>query len=397
MSTLDKSTPEITPITVFTGFLGSGKTTLILKIVKQLPKNYKVALLKNEFGDVETDSALAQESSLQVTEMNNGCLCCVLIGQMKNALIEIKEKYAPDRIIVETSGSAFPAPIAWQIRQMKDDLFELDSIMTVIDCENFMGYEDTSFTAKLQAQYTDLILLNKVDELSERQIDLVIDHVDELNTDTPKIKVFKDKPIPIDLVFGIDTQLFQIINGDITFPDNTEPYTDHHDTDHHSKEIDVIQVHVLKDSPKIETDDSNQSKDNLIPLQKNDGYYYNDLKKFFQLLPPEDVYRLKGVVKLLDKRLDLLNCPELICPEKSDSSINDTETSTTCNDSNLYIVNFAYKRFTLTRVTKQNLLDTLSNNICKLVIMGVNLRMYQKIIIDSLNLRPSQISATWAE
>lgn len=72
-------------------------------------------------------------------------------------------KYNPDRIIIETSGSAFPAPIAIQIRQLDQTQLKLDSIITVIDAVNFAGYEDTSYTAKLQAQYTDLIILNKVD------------------------------------------------------------------------------------------------------------------------------------------------------------------------------------------------------------------------------------------
>ncbi|KAJ1848613.1 hypothetical protein LPJ70_000944, partial [Coemansia sp. RSA 2708] len=121
--------------------------------------------------------------------MTNGCLCCVLVGQMKRALEEIKEKFQPDRIIIETSGSAFPAPIAWQIREMESSGFHLDAILTVIDCINFCGYEDTSYTARLQAQYTDLILLNKWEHISERQLDIVIDHVNELNTDTPKINV----------------------------------------------------------------------------------------------------------------------------------------------------------------------------------------------------------------
>ena len=80
---------------------------------------------------------------------------------MKSALQEIKEKLNPDRILVETSGSAFPGPIAWQIREMKDEGFLLDGIVTVIDCVNFTGYEDVSYTAKLQAQYTDVILMNK--------------------------------------------------------------------------------------------------------------------------------------------------------------------------------------------------------------------------------------------
>jgi G3E family GTPase len=99
------------PVTVFTGFLGAGKTTIILSLLKNVPPDYKIGkysrmshtirlltclilvVLKNEFGDVEVDSALVRESNIEVQEMLNGCLCCVLVGQMKNALLELKGKY----------------------------------------------------------------------------------------------------------------------------------------------------------------------------------------------------------------------------------------------------------------------------------------------------------------
>ncbi|KAJ1735229.1 hypothetical protein LPJ61_000643, partial [Coemansia biformis] len=199
-----------TQVTVLTGFLGAGKTTIILNLLKRVGPDYKIVLLKNEFGDAQTDSALARESHVQVTEMTNGCLCCVLVGQMKRALLEMKEMYRPDRIIVETSGSAFPAPIAWQIREMEDSDFHLDAILTVVDCINFCGYEDTSYTARLQAQYTDLIILNKWEHVSERQLDIVIDHVNDLNTDTPKIRADPDTGIAPEMAFGLDTRLFSL-------------------------------------------------------------------------------------------------------------------------------------------------------------------------------------------
>jgi len=73
-----------------------------------MPKGYKFCLLKNEFGDVKVDSQIAKLANIDVQEMTNGCLCCVLVGQMKEGLLELREKYNPDRIIIETSGSAFP-------------------------------------------------------------------------------------------------------------------------------------------------------------------------------------------------------------------------------------------------------------------------------------------------
>ncbi|KMQ81372.1 nucleotide-binding domain containing protein, partial [Lasius niger] len=155
------------PITIVTGFLGSGKTTLILNLVPQLrAKNatYKLALLKNEFGDVAIDSQLASSSAVSgVQELLNGCICCNLVGQLGPALEELGTGVAPDRIVVETSGSAFPATLALEVNRLarKTGRYVLDGVVAVVDVENWQGYEDTSYTARIQARYTDLIVFNK--------------------------------------------------------------------------------------------------------------------------------------------------------------------------------------------------------------------------------------------
>lgn len=161
----------------------------------------------------------------------------------------------PDRIIIESrythfvpsftskysfpfqrSGSAFPATLAIQIRQLAPQGFSLDSVVTVIDCVNFTGYEDSSPTAKvrplrshltrdqlnphdslhalphartqIQAKYTDCLILNKHDLVTERQLDTVLDHLYELNDETPVVRVSAANPLAPDLVFGLDTKLF---------------------------------------------------------------------------------------------------------------------------------------------------------------------------------------------
>ncbi|TCD61495.1 hypothetical protein EIP91_008378 [Steccherinum ochraceum] len=231
---MTRPTPPREPIavTVFTGFLGAGKTSVILSLLPRLPKDYKVVLLKNEFGDVEVDSQLAKQSSLAaVSEILNGCMfvpggsliilaiiahaslprCCVLVGQMKTALLEIREKYRPDRIIIECSGSAFPATLAFQIRELEREThndIKLDAILTVIDAENFAGYEDTSPTAKMQASYTDLIIINKWEHVSERALDLLVDHLNTLNDLTPKIRCEGRNGVDPSLIFGLDSKLF---------------------------------------------------------------------------------------------------------------------------------------------------------------------------------------------
>jgi G3E family GTPase len=135
------------------------------------------------------------------------------------------------------SGSAFPATLALQIRQLEPQGFKLDGVVTVIDCVNFRGYEDTSPSAKvslpfypllystdvlantpafslpampyqLQAQYTDLLLLNKHQLVSENAFDILMDHLGTLNDTTPRIRVSAEHPVEPDVVFGLDTKLF---------------------------------------------------------------------------------------------------------------------------------------------------------------------------------------------
>lgn len=129
--------------------------------------------------------------------------------------------------LIRTSGSAFPATLAFQIRQLESDTngdFKLESIITVVDAENFIGYEDTSPTAKMQASYTDLILIvrkrrlflmqtnslnpqNKWELVSERSLDIVMDHLYTLNDETPKIRCQGKNGVDVSLVFGIESKL----------------------------------------------------------------------------------------------------------------------------------------------------------------------------------------------
>ncbi|KAF8905014.1 CobW/HypB/UreG, nucleotide-binding domain-containing protein [Gymnopilus junonius] len=278
------------PITVFTGFLGAGKTSVILSLLPKLPKDYKVVLLKNEFGDLQVDSKLAQQSSLTaVSEILNGCMCCVLVGQMQTALLEIRDNYCPDRIIIECSGSAFPATLAFQIRQLERDTggdFGLDAIVTVVDAENFIGYEDTSPTAKMQASYSDIILINKWEHVSERGLDIVMDHLYTLNDTTPKIKCQGRNGVDPELIFGLQSRLFLSESEAPVEHDEVETLTlgrggilEHH---HHHSEPCTKEEH---DRP-IE-------KDALIEA--------------LGLLPRDAVWRVKGFVRLEDGKWYIVN------------------------------------------------------------------------------------------
>lgn len=129
-------------------------------------------------------------------------------------------------------GLFYSVPVAWEIRRLSEEGIpvKLDSIVCVIDAINFKGYEDKSPTAKLQAQYTDIILINKHEEISERELDAVLDDVFEMNPETPKLKTKKGF-INADIVVGLDTNLF-LAKGN----------ADLHSYDHHDEAKEEVQI-----------------------------------------------------------------------------------------------------------------------------------------------------------
>jgi len=294
-------------ITVFTGFLGSGKTTTILSVLSQLPKDYKVVLLKNEYGDVEVDSKIAEQASITaVSEILNGCMCCILVGQMKNALLDIRDKYRPDRVIIESSGSALPATLALQIRQLEGDYpgdFKLDSIITVVDAENFAGYDDESPTAKMQAKFCDVLLINKWEHVSERQLDIVMDHLYTLNDLTPKLRCNGREGVSSDLLFGLDTKLYSLSLDDEAESEEGKGTT------HMDEEVETCTIGRLKDGPIQEGENPHEHGGDgcSTPPPDCDGgpcqpppvlITRQVLEEALAKLPKESIYRVKGFVSL---------------------------------------------------------------------------------------------------
>jgi G3E family GTPase len=264
------------PITIITGFLGSGKTTLILNLIPQLPKTYKLALLKNEYGDIKVDTALASSAAISgVQELLNGCICCNLVGQLSDALETLANDVKPDRIVIETSGSAFPATLAMEVNRLSRETgkYVLDGVMSVIDVENWKGYEDTSYTAKMQARYTDLIVLNKHELVSERRLEDVEDAVLALEVE-PQIPRTKSRKgwVDKDIVFGLDARL-----AGVKEEDGSAHAHDHgHDHDH-SSEVEVLTV-TLK----------SQDRQGSVDMAK--------LAKFLEDPTKDEVYRIKGIM-----------------------------------------------------------------------------------------------------
>ncbi|KAL6807303.1 CobW/HypB/UreG, nucleotide-binding domain-containing protein [Trichoderma sp. SZMC 28013] len=311
------------PITIVTGFLGSGKTTLILNLIPQLRAqnpSYKLALLKNEFGDLAVDSQLASSSAISgVQELLNGCICCNLVGQLGPALGELEKTVAPDRIIIETSGSAFPATLALEVNRIARDTgkYVLDGVISVIDVENWKGYEDTSYTAKIQARYTDLIVFNKWETAGEDRYDECLDRVGDLDIDVAHVKSDKGS-VDIGVVFGIDgglaRELTEVeVSGEHNHDHQTNGDGHNHGHSHsHQSEVEVLSIELKGDSGAAVSTDT--------------------LLNFLRSAPKDEAYRIKSVLTLSST------------PRNSDPDVPQPEP----HPRGRYILNWAFGRWTFT-------------------------------------------------
>src|SRR5215468_6674261 len=157
--------PSQVPVTVLTGFLGSGKTTLLNHILTA-EHGKRIAVIENEFGEVGVDQDLVIRAEEEVFEMNNGCICCTVRGDLIRILGNLmKRRDKFDYVLIETTGMADPGPVA-QTFFVDDEMQEklkLDGIVTVIDAKHVWEHIDTSTEVKEQIAFADVILLNKID------------------------------------------------------------------------------------------------------------------------------------------------------------------------------------------------------------------------------------------
>src|SRR3954449_3751674 len=164
-----------TPVTVLTGYLGAGKTTLLNRILSE-SHGKRYAVIVNEFGEIGIDNDLIVESDEEVYEMNNGCVCCTVRGDLIRVVEGLMKRPGRfDGILVETTGLADPAPVA-QTFFMDEDVkarTRLDSVTTVVDAKHIMGELDASREAREQIAFADQIVLNKTDLVTEAELAVV--------------------------------------------------------------------------------------------------------------------------------------------------------------------------------------------------------------------------------
>ena len=192
------------PVTVLTGFLGAGKTTLLNRILSE-NHGRKLAVIENEYGEVGVDNQLVIQSDEELFEMNNGCICCSVRGDLIRILGRLlKRKDRLDGILIETTGLANPGPVA-QTFFSDDEMrrsFRLDGIVTVVDSKHVSGHLDAGDESVKQLAFADVIVLNKTDLVSAAELEALEARIRKINA-VARIQRARDCDVPLERVLDI--------------------------------------------------------------------------------------------------------------------------------------------------------------------------------------------------
>ncbi|WP_430254935.1 CobW family GTP-binding protein [Neorhizobium sp. DAR64872/K0K18] len=240
------------PVTVLTGYLGAGKTTLLNRILSE-SHGKKYAVIVNEFGEIGIDNDLIVESDEEIYEMNNGCVCCTVRGDLIRVVEGLMRRPGRfDGIIVETTGLADPVPVA-QTFFMDDDVrakTELDAVIALVDAKHLPLRLKDSREAEDQIAFADVVLINKTDLVTPEELAIVEDVVRAIN---PTARIYNTSRSGIDLARVLDQGAFNLeraLENDPHFldhdhedhvcgPDCGHDHShDHHGHDHHAHDHD---------------------------------------------------------------------------------------------------------------------------------------------------------------
>ncbi|MDE5582494.1 MAG: GTP-binding protein [Ruminococcus sp.] len=176
----------MTKITIFSGFLGAGKTTLIKKLISEGYKGEKLVLIENEFGQIGIDGGFLQDAGIEITEMNSGCICCSLVGDFGKALEQVITEYHPDRILIEPSGVGKLSDVIKAVQNISSHDVELDGFTTVVDAKKCKMYQKNfGEFFNNQITYASCLILSHTTGLSQDKLDDCIKRLRECNSSAP--------------------------------------------------------------------------------------------------------------------------------------------------------------------------------------------------------------------
>jgi len=330
-------------VTVFTGFVGVGKTTIILSLLKQIEQqeqqqsvidtsvneknSFSCVWLKNEYGAQEIDSLLMNQSGVIGTkEILNGCFCCTAVGKLSDSVKEILDSYKPKHLLIETSGSALPATLVIELNRLKREEnlpLRVESVICVIDCLNHIQTAEISIMAPFQAKYTDLILLNKTELIDDTTKDKVIDLLNDAGAESVVKIITKKGEVDPALIFGL--QLFSRVGVNAMVID----FLGH--AQHWNEQLCVLDI---------------TCSDFFV-------FHRDQIDQWLKNLNSETVYRLKGVVAIQEQ-----------------------------DGRNNFVINSSFGRFSLTRTTA-------TGNDLRITIMGSHelaLPRVQRILRNAMSL-----------
>lgn len=301
------------PVTVLTGYLGAGKTTLLNHILSS-DHGRRYAVIVNEFGEIGIDNDLIVGSDEEIYEMNNGCVCCTVRGDLIRVVANLmKRRGRFDAIIVETTGLADPAPVA-QTFFMDDDVrerAELDSVIALADAKHLPLRLSDSAEAENQIAFADVILLNKCDLVSEEELTMVKERVRAIN---PLAEIIETTRANVPLQHLIGLGRFDLARAQELEPDFLHGHRDHecgpdcdHEGHHHDHSANSHHQHASTSGdslPKASGLDEAVHGNGVMTVSLRAGHL--DPQKFFpwiqkttQLDGP-NILRLKGILSFPD-------------------------------------------------------------------------------------------------